>query len=171
MIHIRQLEKDDLTQVADINVSETGTQLYQANDGQLQLIEEAWQRPRWDAAAWAQMLERWAITLKPDLYVGAYVNHQMVGLASLRYQLTPVMAQLTTLHVDRIYRRQGIAGRLVQEIFRLSRDANVASIYVSATPSISAVHFYLRQGFQPTAEPDPQLFALEPEDIHMVRPL
>ena len=27
------------------------------------------------------------------------------------------------------------------------------------------------QGFQPTDEPDPELLALEPEDIHMVRRL
>ena len=28
--------------------------------------------------------------------------------------------------------------------------------------------FYRGQGFTPTPEPDPELLALEPEDIHMI---
>ena len=41
----------------------------------------------------------------------------------------------------------------------------------ASVPTESAVGFYLRQGFRPTAEPDPELLALEPEDIHMARQL
>ena len=44
-------------------------------------------------------------------------------------------------------------------------------VAVNPAPTESAVGFYLRQGFRPTAEPDPELPALEPEDIHMVRQL
>jgi hypothetical protein len=32
-----------------------------------------------------------------------------------------------------------------------------------------AVGFYLSQGFRPAQEVDPDLFAQEPEDIHLVR--
>jgi hypothetical protein len=42
---------------------------------------------------------------------------------------------------------------------------------VSATPSTNTVHFYLGRGFEPTAEPLPELFELEPEDIHMEKQL
>jgi hypothetical protein len=38
---------------------------------------------------------------------------------------------------------------------------------VSATPSANTVEFYLHLGFQPMAEPLPELFELEPEDIHL----
>ena len=171
MIYIRQLENDDLTQVTHIDTSETGTQLYQANGDQLQIIEEDWQRPQWDAETWQRTLARWAETLKSDLYLGAYEGDRLVGLAGLRYQLTPAMAQLTVLYVSRTHRHQGVATQLTQELFRLSRAAGAQRIYVSSMPSIPAVHFYMSQGFQPTTEPDPQLFALEPEDVHMVRPL
>jgi hypothetical protein len=41
-------------------------------------------------------------------------------------------------------------------------------VYVSATPSESAVGFYTSMGFTPTPDPIPELFALEPEDIHMI---
>jgi hypothetical protein len=39
-------------------------------------------------------------------------------------------------------------------------------VYV-AVPSWT-VEFYLGRGFQPTDQPDAALFALEPEDIHML---
>ena len=42
------------------------------------------------------------------------------------------------------------------------------NVYVSATPSESAVGFYKSLGFTLIAEPLPELFALEPEDIHMI---
>ena len=44
-------------------------------------------------------------------------------------------------------------------------------MYVSATPSESAVGFYRSLGFEQVTAVNPQLFALEPEDIHMILPL
>ena len=38
---------------------------------------------------------------------------------------------------------------------------------VTATPTGNTVRFYLGRGFQPMAEPFPELFELEPEDVHM----
>ena len=42
---------------------------------------------------------------------------------------------------------------------------------VSATPSLNTVRFYLGQGYAPMEEPLPELLELEPEDIHMEKPL
>ena len=56
----------------------------------------------------------------------------------------------------------------------MCREAEVdghAGIYVSATPSESAVGFYREQGFVPTLDVHPELYELEPEDIHMVKSL
>jgi hypothetical protein len=33
------------------------------------------------------------------------------------------------------------------------------------------VQFYGRRGYEPMAEPLPELFELEPEDVHMQKPL
>ncbi len=81
------------------------------------------------------------------------------------------MAELKALFISNRYRRQGIASRLLAEIEDLARADGATQLYVSATPSQSAVGFYLRKGFKPTAPPDPELFALEPEDIHMIKDL
>jgi hypothetical protein len=43
-----------------------------------------------------------------------------------------------------------------------------ALIYVSATPTASDVGFYLHQGCQLAHRVHPELFAAEPDDIHLV---
>lgn len=169
MIQLHELPLLTLDAVTAIDVSESGDQRYVLVDGQLQLVTEHWQRAFWDRAQWARMLTKWTTKFKPDRYVVAYADEQMVGLAGLRNQLTPTMAQLTSLYIDRRHRQQGIAGQLVQTVFGLATANGATAIYVSAKPSIAAVRFYTRQGFQVTSEPHPEPFALEPTDIHMIK--
>ncbi|MEZ4711564.1 MAG: GNAT family N-acetyltransferase [Caldilineaceae bacterium] len=170
MIEVRPLQSNDLAQVVDIDVFEAGTQWYKNIDGHLQIFEKEWQRPTWDAEYWPAKLAQWAQKLKPDLHLGAFIGARMVGIAGLRYRLTPEMAQLTSLYIDRHHRKQGVASQLVHEVFRLGQGSGAQSIYVSSKPSIPAVGFYTRHGFRLTAEPHPEMFALEPQDIHMVKP-
>ena len=42
---------------------------------------------------------------------------------------------------------------------------------VSATPSENTVRFYMDRGFGLMAQPLPELFELEPEDVHMKKVL
>ncbi len=42
---------------------------------------------------------------------------------------------------------------------------------VSATPSLNTMRFYLGRGFAPVAEPLPELYELEPDDVHMQKRL
>ena len=43
---------------------------------------------------------------------------------------------------------------------------------VSATPSLNTVRFYLHRGFEPWAEPLPELYEIfEPDDVHMQKRL
>ena len=95
----------------------------------------------------------------------------LVGFAVLRYQLAEGTAQLDALFVSQGYRRQGIATRLTSRVARLARADGATDLYVSATPSESAVGFYLSQGFRLADEVNEALYALEPEDIHMIRRL
>ncbi|MCB0106821.1 MAG: GNAT family N-acetyltransferase [Caldilineaceae bacterium] len=169
MIKIKRLDESDLAGVTSIDVSESGEERYQLVDGELNVVQQPWQRPFWDTDAWPQRLQSWAQKLKPDCYLGAYDGERMVGIAGLRYRLTPTMAQLTSLYIDVHYRRQGVAHQLVAEVFRLSRESEAQAIYVSSKPSIPAVGFYTRQGFRPTLEPHPVLFELQPLDIHMIK--
>jgi len=100
--------------------------------------------------------------------IGALDGDRLVGIAIYRPRLTATMGQLGLLHVSNGYRRQGIASRLFDEVVGLARIDGATELYVSATPTQSAVGFYLSKGFDPTATPDPNLLEAEPDDIHMI---
>jgi GNAT superfamily N-acetyltransferase len=103
--------------------------------------------------------------------IGAFDDERLVGIGLLTPEIRPALAQLAYLHVSSGYRRSGIAGRLVRALIAWAFETGASHIYVSATPSESAVKFYLLQGFFPTNEPLPELFELEPDDIHMIKNL
>jgi ribosomal protein S18 acetylase RimI-like enzyme len=62
----------------------------------------------------------------------------------------------------------GIASTLTRALLSLAREQGARKVYVSSTPSRSAVEFYRSFGFRIAREPIPELYALEPDDIHMV---
>ena len=100
--------------------------------------------------------------------IGAFCGDRLVGIVMVTPDIAPAMAQLSFLHVTAGFRRQGIGARLLDEAMKRARNNGHRSIYVTATPTQSAVGFYLSCGFSPTEEPIPRLFALEPEDIHLI---
>ena len=82
----------------------------------------------------------------------------------------PEVAWLALLYVTRAARRSGAASALWAAAAKLARDGGARAMYVSSAPTGSAVGFYLSRGCR-LAAPDeiiPELFELEPEDIHLV---
>ncbi len=75
--------------------------------------------------------------------------------------------QLKFLHVSRAYRDRGLGTVLFREAERLAREHGAKRLYISATPSEHTINFYLGRGCIVTAEPDRELWELEPEDIHL----
>jgi len=171
MVVVRQMKTDELSRAVEIDVSEGGDIVFKYIDGEILPERVVWHRPRWTAEEWKQTLDRWARKLKWDIMLGAFDGDQLVGMASLRYRLKGDTALLVSLHVSREFRRRGFASQLTQEIIRLARESGARQLYVSATPSESAIGFYGSQGFYPTEQVDRELFELEPEDIHMIRAL
>ena len=80
-------------------------------------------------------------------------------------------AWLAFLHVSREYRRSGVAAALWFAGAEIAANAGATSIYVSATPSGSAIGFYTSRGCQLAETPHPALLAKEPEDIHLICPI
>jgi len=89
----------------------------------------------------------------------------------LEYHLTERMAHLVALFVSKDSRRHGVAAQLTHEVMRLAKAQGADQLYVSATPSESAIGFYLSQGFALAKQVHKDLYALEPEDIHLLRQL
>ena len=75
--------------------------------------------------------------------------------------------QLKFLHVGRRYRKSGLGVTLFDRAVERALELGARGLYVSATSSQNTVDFYLRRGCRPSVEPDPDLLALEPEDIHL----
>lgn len=81
--------------------------------------------------------------------------------------IRPGVARLAYLHVSNGYRGQGVGVRLNEELKRIAREAGGAEIVVSATPAQNTVRFFLGRGYEPDAEPLPELLELEPDDVHL----
>jgi GNAT superfamily N-acetyltransferase len=163
---------EELARVGEIDVSESSSTVYRVVEGHLALTEETWQRSPRSASQWQPYLEEWETLLQGrGAAIGVFAEGRLVGIAVIRYRLTQDMAQLAALFVDRAHRRQGIATALTDEVIRLVRGAGADELYVSATPSESAVGFYTRQGFALAQPVNPELYEREPQDIHLARPL
>jgi ribosomal protein S18 acetylase RimI-like enzyme len=176
MIVIRQLPSSDIGRIAEIDRTEHVTLGYFFRDGRLEAEEVDWQVPRWFADGPEHSVQALIEFLAPILaqggtMLGAFDGDSLAGVAIYRPDLAKDTAQLVFLHVSNGYRRQGIAARLTAEIIRLAQEDEATRLYVSATPSQSAVGFYKNQGFRLVDKPHPELYTLEPEDIHMIKTL
>jgi len=167
---VRRLDSAGLVAVAQVDVSEEDTVLLAQVGTDIVTTRQAWRRAPRDLDAWSPVIVEWRTILDAGgIAVGAFDGEALVGIAILRPDLGPGMAQLAALFTDRRHRRQGVATGLVRGVEAAARAAGATTLYVSASETPSAVGFYLGRGFLPTGEPHPDLLAREPLDIHMVK--
>ncbi len=176
-ITYRRLTSAEISRVGEIDRTERIDALYVQRGALLELRSGDWSAPPWSPdgegehsvagqrASLAHYVEEGAILL------GAFDRDRLVGIGVVLPHLRPGIAQLAYLHVSDGYRDCGIGGRLSDELEQLAREAGDRDMVVSATPSLNTVRFYRRRGFEPMAEPLPELYALEPEDVHLAKPL
>jgi GNAT superfamily N-acetyltransferase len=173
-IDIRRMDPGELERMSEIDRSERVTRAYEMEDGALTQVEVDW-----DVAAWTEgsggdhSLSHQKAFCRSHLdrggvLVGAFSDDSLVGIAVVRPKLREDMAQLAFLHITQEFRRRGIATTLMGEAREIARQAGARRMYVSSIPSSSAVGFYLAQGCHLAEDVDPELFALEPKDIHLI---
>ena len=102
-----------------------------------------------------------------ELY-GAFDGDEVLGLMIVNPAFEPPMSWFAWLHVSQRHRRRGAASALWEVAVDRSRASGATSMYVSATPTGSAVGFYLSRGCRLADPPHAELFSHEPEDIHLV---
>jgi GNAT superfamily N-acetyltransferase len=175
---VQTLPADDVALVAQIDRSEEVAVEYFVAAGQLRTREPTMVAvPSWDhdgsgphsVAAHEQFCAR-VVTAGGHL-LGAYGADGFLGLAVVQPDFEPRLAWLAFLHVSREHRRLGAATALWNRAVDLGRLAGDDEIYVSATPTGSAVGFYLGRGCRLAVPPHPRLYAEEPDDIHLVCPI
>jgi GNAT superfamily N-acetyltransferase len=177
-MRVRRLVADDVSLIATIDRSEHVDVEYGVIDGRLTARPVTMADiPAWDPNgsgphSVAAHIEFGASVLaEGGVLLGAYDEGPVVGLAIVQPSFEARLAWLAFLHVSRPHRRQGAARTLWEAAVDLARGAAATSIYVSATPTGSALGFYLGQGCRLAHPPHPALFANEPDDVHLVCPL
>ena len=174
---VRELDIRDLARIGEVDRSERVTLQYVVRNGRLDQEVVDWDVPRWpddgsDDFSVRGLAEQWRpILLNGGDLLGAFAGATLVGFAIHRPSLSPGVSELVALYVDRAARRKGVAGALLDEVERLARQAGARSLYASATPSASAVGFYLSRGFDLARPVNEELAAREPEDIQMQKAL
>ena len=172
MITGRLLSADELERIAEIDRSEVIERIYYAEpDGLVARAE------RYDMRGWPSgnvdgiVADLRTCHAQGGWIYGLFGGDRLIGVAAVdtrRFGPRQEMLQLLLMHVSQPYRDQGLGTRLFGAACAQARARGARRLYVSATPSEHTVHFYLARGCCVTDEPDPELFALEPEDIHMV---
>lgn len=172
MREVRKLQRDEIPSVWSIDRTELIEHLYLHQDGKLVLSKQRFDMKGWPEgepeAYTPHLLESYD---QGATFLGVFEQGKLIAAASLdnvwRGEHKNLL-QLSFLHVSHAYRGEGLAGRLFRQCVDIAKGKGAEGLYVSATPSENTVHFYQHLGCTLIAKPDPELFALEPEDIHFI---
>jgi len=173
----RPLAAEDLARIGEIDRSERIDTLYVQHGFRLEEKPGEWNAPAWfdegegEHSVAHQRTECERYLAAGGIALGAFSEGRLVGIGIGIPHIRPGVAQLAFLHVSNGYRARGVGGHLSDELERLARERGDTRMVVSATPSLNTVRFYRRRGFEPMAEPLPELYQLEPEDVHMEKRL
>ena len=176
-IEIRELDADSIDLIREIDRSEHIDTLYTVKEHQLYAEQVDIDVPPWDAEGHGDHSSARRITdLRPIVeggatLLGAFIDDRFAGIAIVHPALEEQTAWFAFLHVSRNYRRKGVASALWIAGVAVAASADANAMYISATPSGSAVGFYTSRGCTLAEKPHPALFAKEPEDIHLICPI
>jgi GNAT superfamily N-acetyltransferase len=177
VLSFRELERDELARVAEIDRSERIDAIYVQHGTELEVREGDFSSPSWtrdgtsehSVAGIRALLEGWFDA--GAVAVGAFLAERLVGIGLVVPHFRPRIAQLAFLYVTAASRRSGIGVALTTRLEDVARERGAARMVVSATPSRNTVDFYVARGFAPTASPLPELVELEPDDVHLEKAL
>lgn len=167
----RQLARAEVTRVWDLDRREVIDNVYYLEDGRLVLKPEHFDMPGWPPGE----ADHYTPILldcfdRGGWFHGLFEGDRLIALAVIDNKFVGLhkdLLQLKDLYVGNGHRDRGF-GRRLFELAKAEAGARGArGLYISATPSEHTINFYLHLGCVPTRNPDPDLLALEPEDIHM----
>lgn len=170
-MNIRLLQRAEIPLIWQIDRREIVQNIYILQDGKLVLKPDYFDIQGWPPGE----AEHYTPILldcydRGGMFWGAFENDKLIGVAILESKFIGSQQdtlQLKFLHVSRDFRKQGIASTLFRLAVEKARALGAKKLYISATPSEHTVNYYMRLGSVLAREIDPELFALEPEDIHL----
>jgi len=169
-MNIRILRREDIPLIWQIDRREIVENIYYLTNGKLVLKPDYFDIQGWppgEAGLYTHLLRD--CYDRGGSFWGAFDHQVLVGVAILENNFIGSRQdtlQLKFLHVSRDFRKQGIATALFKLAVDKARTLGANKLYISATPSEHTINYYLRLGCVLATELDPELFKLEPEDIH-----
>jgi predicted N-acetyltransferase YhbS len=170
-MNIRPLQRDEVSLIWQIDRREIVENIYHLRDGKLILVPDYFDIQGWTPGK-AELYTPTFLDChdRGGIVWGAFENGTLVGTAILDSKFTGTRRdtlQLKFLHVSRDYRKQGLGRTLFSAAVEKAKALGCRKVYISATPSENTIDYYLRLGCVLTTEINAELFALEPEDIHL----
>jgi GNAT superfamily N-acetyltransferase len=163
------MESSETNRLAELDRAEHVTKIYRTAGHSMETVEVDWQVDQWDIA---EKLKEWQPIAEGFRNMwGAFDDGVLVGFAVYRSHLTETAAQLSLLHVSRGHRGRGIGRVLAERVLEKAETEGRNTIYLTSISTAATVDFYMKLGFSPVEEVNPELFELEPEDIHMTKRL
>ncbi len=176
-IEVKRIARVELARVGEIDRTERIDVIYVQRGTELEGRRGNWSAPAWDPYGHGEHsveAQRHALEHYVDaggIALGAFWKGRLVGIGVVVPHLRPGIAQLAFLHVSAAFQATGIGRRLSDELDLIARDAGDTEIVVSATPSENTVRFYRSRGYELMAAALPELYELEPADVHMRKAL
>ena len=171
MITGRELKENEVDLVWTIDRSEVIENLYYYEKGALVRTPEHFELSGWPPGGPEQYTPILSNCVqRGGWFYGFFDDQRLVAVVLLECKFIGAekdQLQLKFLHVSRTYRGQGLGRQLFDMAAQKAREKGAKRLYISATPSEQTIHFYQSMGCTVTNELDPDLFALEPEDIHL----
>jgi predicted N-acetyltransferase YhbS len=171
MITSRLLLREEIEKVWAIDRSEVIDNVYYLKNGRLVLKTEHHNVKGWPPGE----AEKYTPTLfdcydRGGWFYGLFDETTLIGIAILDSK--PIgqnkdQLQLKFMYVGRSYRGKGLGRQLFESARAKAGEMGAKRLYISATPSENTINFYLSLGCRVTMELDPELFELEPKDIHL----
>jgi predicted N-acetyltransferase YhbS len=169
---MRLLIRDEVELIWTIDRSEIHHHTYEVHEGRLVRTPNYFEVPGWRPDAPEKMTPVLLDCFdRGGTFLGVFDEKALVGVGVLeceRVGHAKNQMQLAYLYVSRAYRGRGVGTQLFEAVLPVARGAGASTLYVSATPTENTVDFYLNRGCMLAPEPDPELLAAEPEDIHLI---
>ncbi len=170
-MNIREMTRDELPLMWEIDRSEVIENLYYLEDGELVLKPECYDMKGWPSGETELYMTHFEDCFaRGGTFYGAFEAGELIGVAVLESKFIGSdkdQLQLKFLHVSRKHRGRGVGVALFAKAAAKARELGAQRLYISATPSENTINFYLHRGCVIADEVDPELFELEPEDIHL----
>lgn len=171
MTNIRKLAEEELPLIWTIDRAEVIENIYYFRNEELVLEPEYYDMQGWPTGE----AEHYGPFLKDcfergGFFWGAFEEEILVGVVVLEEKFIGSKKdtlQLKFLHVSRDIRKQGLGRKLFEIAAEKAKSLGAMKMYISATPSENTVNFYRYSGCVLAEEVDEELFAFEPEDIHL----